>query len=102
MRYAQINANGICIADSYLSGEIKADDMILLTENEASPLGKKYVNGTWQEVEKRKVETPETDAEMLMQCLTDIELANIEAQQERQMLAQQITDLELTMLENNR
>ncbi len=99
MRYAQINVNGVCIADSYLSGEIEAEDMILLTEEEASPLGKKYVNGMWQEVERRKVEVPETDTEMLMQCLTDIELENIEAQQERQMLAQQISDLELAILE---
>lgn len=99
MRYAQINSNHVCIADSDLLGEIKADDMILLTESEPSPIGKKYVNGIWQEVEKQTTEIVNSDVEILMQYLTDIELENIQAQQERQMLAQQISDLELTILE---
>lgn len=99
MRYAQINSNHVCIADSDLLGEIKADDMILLTESEPSPIGKKYVNGIWQEVQKEQMQTPESDTEMLIQYLTNIELENIKAQQERQMLAQQISDLELTILE---
>ena len=36
MKYAQIDEKGICFAISNLSGEVKADDMILLTENEPS------------------------------------------------------------------
>ena len=39
MRYAQIDGNGICFADSYLSGEVNANDMIPLDENVISPLG---------------------------------------------------------------
>lgn len=99
MRYAQVNSNHICIADSYLSGKIESNNMILLSENEPSPIGKKYVNGTWQEVQKQKIQIPESDTEMIIQYLTDIELENIQAQQERQILAQQISDLELAMLE---
>ena len=34
-----------------------------------------------------------------MQSISELELQNIEAQQERQMLAQQISDLELAILE---
>jgi len=45
MRYAQINQKGICIADSFLSAEVIAENMILLKEDEPSPLTKKYVNG---------------------------------------------------------
>ena len=99
MRYAQIDGNGICFADSYLSGEVNANDMIPLDENVISPLGKKYCNGEWQEVEQLQLPEPETDTEIIMQSIAELELQGLEAQQERQMLAQQMTDLELTMLE---
>lgn len=99
MRYAQIYKNNICMADSFLSGEVKADDMILLTENEPSPLGKRYVNGVWEEVPQEPTPYIESDTEIMMQSIADIELANIEAAQERQLLAQQISDLELSLLE---
>lgn len=99
MRYAQIDENGICFADSYLSGEVNANDMIPLDENVISPLGKKYCNGEWQEVEQLQLPEPESDTEIIMQSIAELELQGLEAQQERQMLAQQMTDLELTMLE---
>ena len=99
MRYAQIDGNGICFADSYLSGEVNANDMIPLDENVISPLGKKYCNGEWQEVEQLQLPEPESDTEIIMQSIAELELQGLEAQQERQMLAQQMTDLELTMLE---
>ena len=57
MRYAQINSNNICIADSFLSGEVTAADMIPLSEQDTSPLGKRYHNGVWEEVEKEKADT---------------------------------------------
>lgn len=41
----------------------------------------------------------ESQQELLMQSLTDLELQNLEAQQERQLLAQQVSDLELAILE---
>ena len=99
MRYAQIDGNGICFADSYLSGEVNANDMIPLDENVISQLGKKYCNGEWQEVEQLQLPEPESDTEIIMQSIAELELQGLEAQQERQMLAQQMTDLELTMLE---
>ena len=99
MRYAQIDGNGICFADSYLSGEVKASDMILLQENDVSPLGKKYDNGVWIEVEQPQIPQQENDTEIIMQSITELELQGLEAQQERQMLAQQMTELELAMLE---
>ena len=99
MRYAQIDKNGICFADSYLSGEVKANDMILLQENDVSPLGKKYDNGIWIEVEQSQIPQQENDTEIIMQSITELELQGLEAQQERQMLAQQMIELELAMLE---
>ena len=99
MRYAQIDGNGICFADSYLSGEVNANDMVPLDENVISPLGKKYCDGKWQEVEQLQQIQLENDTEMIMQAITDLELENIKAQQQRQALAQQITNLELMMLQ---
>ena len=98
MRYAQINQKGICIADSFLSGEVVAENMILLKEDEPSPLTKKYVNGVWEEVEQQQVQI-QSDTEIIMQSVSELELQNYEAQSERQMLAQQISNLELAMLE---
>lgn len=98
MRYAQINQKGICIADSFLSGEVIAENMILLKEDEPSPLTKKYVNGVWEEVEQQQVQM-QSDTEIIMQSITELELQNDEAQLERQLLAQQLSDLELSMLE---
>lgn len=99
MRYAQINENGICFADSYLSGEVHADNMIPLNKNAVSPLGKKYNNGVWIEVEQPQLPQPESDTEIIMQSITELELQGLEAQQQRELLAQQITDLELAILE---
>jgi len=99
MRYAQIDENGICFADSYLSGEVHADDMIPLNANEVSPLGKKYNDGVWIEVEQAQLPQQENDTEIIMQSITELELQSLEAQQQRELLAQQITDLELAMLE---
>ena len=79
MRYAQINKEGICFADSFLAEEIIAEDMILLSENEPSPLGKKYTNGKWMEIEQQEpASQPISDTEMIMQSLADIELILLE------------------------
>lgn len=80
MRYAQIDENGICFADSYLYGEINANDMVPLDENVISPLGKKYCDGKWQEVEQLQQIQLENDTEMIMQAITDLELENIAIQ----------------------
>ena len=101
MRYAQIDGNGICFADSYLSGEVNANDMIPLDENVISPLGKKYCNGEWQEVEQLQLPEPESDTEIIMQSIAELELQGLEAQEQRELLAQQMTDLELVMLERS-
>ena len=98
MRYPQSNENGICIADSFLSAVVIAENMILLTEDEPSPLTKKYVNGAWEEVKEQQVQI-QSDEGIIMQAISELELQNFEAQQERQMLAQQMADLELAMLE---
>ena len=99
MRYAQIDSNGICFAESFLSGEVNAEDMILLSDGEPSPLGKRYLNGIREELVIEEIPQPPSDSEIIMQSISELELQNFEAQQERQMLAQQMADLELAMLE---
>ena len=42
MRYAQIDSNGICFAESFLSGEITANDMLPFTDDEPYPICKRY------------------------------------------------------------
>lgn len=63
--------------------------------------GMSYDIGTeefyWKE--ERAVLIYLTDTEILQQQLTDIDLQNLEAQQERQLIAQQISDLELSVIE---
>lgn len=50
-RYAQITENNICIADSWLSEKVEGKDMIQLSHDAPSPLGKKYKEGIWEEME---------------------------------------------------
>ncbi|NDO46503.1 hypothetical protein [Clostridium sp. MD294] len=102
MRYAQINENDICIADSFLSGEVIAENMIPLTDEEPSPLTKKYVNGVWEEVKKEQQTQIQSDTEMIMQSIAELELQNYEAQSERHEITQKVTELELKILQGGK
>lgn len=50
MRYAQIDADNICFAESEVLGEIQQADMVPLTNEEPSPLGKRWTLGGWEAV----------------------------------------------------
>lgn len=65
--YAQIDSNNICYVISNLSGEVKSNDMIRLSEYDISLLGKKYDNGKWIEIEETKEEIPLSDMEQTIQ-----------------------------------
>ena len=101
MRYAQIDSNGICFAESFLSGKVDAEDMILLADDEPSPLGKRYINGIWEEVEKEEILQLPSDSEIIMQSISELELQNFEAQAERQLLSQEISELKLMLKGEN-
>ena len=49
MKYAQINADGICEVVSDLKGEVTAAHMIQIADD-AFPIGKKWENGAWNDV----------------------------------------------------
>lgn len=68
MRYAQITTENICIADSFLSSEVTADNLILLSESDPSPLGKKWNGSTWEDV-------PEPEPEPI-RILTKLQFRN--------------------------
>lgn len=68
IRYAQIDIEtGIVISDSYLSGEVEAENMILIDED-FDLKNKRYINGNWieyvsepNETENSKNETENSD-----------------------------------------
>lgn len=57
-RYAQIDGEGAVISDSFLAGEVIADNMVAISDD-FDLANKKYVSGTWIEVEP----TPDTKPE---------------------------------------
>ena len=54
-RYAQIDENGYIVSDSYLSGEVTADNMIPVSDD-FDLSNKRYVDGEWQTYEPSYVE----------------------------------------------
>lgn len=72
IRYAQIDSKtGLVISDSYLSGEVEAENMIQIDEG-FDLENKKYINGKWieyvpesNETENNNNETEISDAELI-------------------------------------
>lgn len=67
IRYAQIDTKtGLIISDSFLSGEVEAENMIRI-EEDFDLTNKKYVNGKWIEYvpEKTEFEEETSDDEII-------------------------------------
>lgn len=64
-RYAQIDEKGFVISDSYLSGEVKAEDMIAIAEG-FDITNKKYVDGKWVEYTPEPIVEVPTEQEKTM------------------------------------
>lgn len=72
IRYAQIDIEtGIVISDSYLSGEVEAENMIQIEES-FDLTNKRYIDGNWieyvpesNETENNNNETEISDAELI-------------------------------------
>lgn len=58
MFYAQVDEEKICLAVSRLSGAVEAENLIEIPFFDTAIIGKKYVDGTWAEVDN-----PTTDPE---------------------------------------
>ena len=65
MIYAQLNEENICIGISQLSGKVAAENMIELASYDTGILGKKYVDGKWEDVEHQEEEAEPTDEEII-------------------------------------
>ena len=65
MIYAQLNEENICIGISQLSGKVAAENMIELASYDTGILGKKYVDGKWEDVEHPEEEAEPTDEEII-------------------------------------
>lgn len=99
MIYAQLNEENVCVGISDLSGEVQDPHLIPLKEFDLSIMGKRYENSMWKEVEKENEPTPPpSDMELLMQAITDSEIKQLQAEQDRALLGQQLTDIELKLL----
>lgn len=72
IRYAQINLDtGMVVSDSYLSGEVEAENMIQIEEG-FDLTNKRYIDGNWieyvpesNETENNNNETEISDAELI-------------------------------------
>ena len=76
--YAQINEDGICFAVSSLSGVVEDPYLIRLEIYDESLLGKKYKDGSWQEVPQLETQAQE---------LSDTERAIFETQANTEYIA---------------
>lgn len=87
MIYAQLNEESICIGISQLSGKIENEKMIEIESYDTSLLGKRYVNGVWEEVPKEPLPEPEpTLSQEELQAEILLNQQNIITRQETQEL----------------
>lgn len=63
-RYAQVNENGIVVSDSYLSGEVTAENMIAVAED-FDLTNKKYVDSDWVEYTPEPIAETPTEQELI-------------------------------------
>lgn len=64
--YAQLDKDGICIGVSNLSGEVNDVTMVRMDAYTVDVIGKRYVDGEWQDVPKEPI-PPEPSQEEVMQ-----------------------------------
>lgn len=78
--YAQLNQENICVAVSYLSGEVQKENMIRIDQDTAlNCMGKRYANGIWEEMPEEPMPEPENQPtnedimNLLVNGLTDLD-----------------------------
>lgn len=57
--YASLNAENICTGVSQLKNDTVLENAVALDSYDTSVLGKKYINGVWEEVRAEEPEIPE-------------------------------------------
>ena len=72
-RYAQIDDTGNVISDSQLYGEVKADNMIPISDD-FDLTNKKYINGKWVEYIPEPIEPEKTQLDKIEEIITNTAL----------------------------
>ena len=95
--YAQINAEGICCGLSDLSGEVAADNMILLKSYDMSVMGKRWDGAAWQEVEQEPSDNMPLEEAVTLKELKELQLIQLEAiaEQYEQQEEHRLNDMEV-------
>ena len=111
-KYAQLNAANVCIAISYLSGEITADNVRRLAPDEIVLEGDIWddENGVWIPAPppeppeppgpslREQLEALKQENQMLGQQLVERELEALELRTENELLGNTIVDIDLRLL----
>lgn len=93
--YAELDENNICKAVSDLSGEVIADNMIPLETYDESLLGKRYVDGVWEEVPQEPTPTPEpSQLDRIESAVNDIAKNNTSYAEMAQAIAEGVNGVE--------
>ena len=87
--YAQLDETGLCVGLSDLSGEVTADNMILLESYDFTILGKKYENGVWVASEKE----PATEPTETQPSNTEIKNLLLEVKEQNLILMESLADM---------
>lgn len=73
--YAQLDKNNTCIGVSSLSGEVSNASMVRMDTYTVDVLGKRYVDGEWQDVPKEPISPEPTQDEnfnlMMLEAIAD-------------------------------
>ena len=102
MYYAQLDEKGYCIAISDLGENVTDQSLIEISEMDENYLKRKYdtENKCWtQQWKKSNAGTQQTDIQIMMQTMTELELLAYEEQAQRQALLQKTEALEKTIEE---
>ncbi|MCI1999544.1 MAG: hypothetical protein LKJ75_02615 [Clostridia bacterium] len=91
MFYAEINSNNICSSVLETPNEITKDTMIQIDSYDASLLGKKYNNGTWEDVTDT-VKEPTDDELFQAEALLNQQNIIIKQNEHDEVLAQILLD----------
>lgn len=75
-RYAQINANKTVIGISELSGEVIAENMILINDRPGVTFGWRFIDGEWLEPEPEPVipVIPNASNDEVIQTIEDLKI----------------------------
>ena len=104
MYYAQIDEKGYCIAISDLGENMTDETLIMIPEMNENYLKRKYdkEKKCWTKQWKQSntvIQSQQTDMQMMMQAMTELELLAYEEKAQRQVLSQKTEELEKSIKE---